>query len=148
MKIEFRLFNGPSDWGWVKSHVPLLRVQDTCGIMAIDTEKNETVGAAIFDNFLHNSAQGTFIVTTPMVLKHGFLEEIADFIFEHCGKDYIYALVQDGNKKAIKLNHHLGFRQIFRMPEGFGKGVDFLVLSLHKDDCRFFSGSKAAQQVA
>ena len=42
MKLEFRSFVGEYDWGWVQQQVPILRIEDTCGLMAIDTEKNET----------------------------------------------------------------------------------------------------------
>ncbi|NIS53490.1 MAG: hypothetical protein GWN94_20720, partial [Phycisphaerae bacterium] len=68
MKIEFRKFNGPYDWGWVQSKVPMKRVEDTHGIMAIDSDKNKTVGAAIFDNVMANSAQLTLIMDTSLLI--------------------------------------------------------------------------------
>lgn len=138
MKIQFRQFDGPQDWGWVQSHIPLLRVQDTCGIMAIDTETNTTIGAAIFDNFLYNSMQMSFISTTPMLHRHGFLLEAANFAFDAMGKQYVYAFVAEDNYKAIRLNEHLGFKEKMRIREGYGKGCDFLVIELKREDCEIY----------
>jgi ribosomal protein S18 acetylase RimI-like enzyme len=138
MKIEFREFDGPHDWGFVQNQVPLLRVQDTCGIMAVDTETNTTVGAAIFDNFLYNSMQLTFIATTPMLHRHGFIEETLNYAFEHCDREYIYSLVRSNHTKAIRLNERVGFKEKMRIRDGYGEGVDFIVFELCKNDCEIY----------
>lgn len=139
MKVHMRLFNGPMDWGWCKQFVPLIRSEDTCGLMAIDEDKNETVGAVIFDNFTHNSCHASIILKTPMVLKHGFLDEAFDMVFEHFGKDYIYSTIAETNLASLRLNKKLGGRQITRIIEGFGPRVDYIVTEIHKDCCPFYN---------
>lgn len=138
MKIEFRQFDGPYDWGWIQENVNLLRVQDTCGIMAIDTETNTTVGAAIFDNFLYNSAQVTFISKTPMLHRHGFILEACNFIFDGCDKQYIYSFVHENHTQALRLNKHVGFKEKMRVKEGYSKGCDFVVMELDRDYCPIY----------
>jgi RimJ/RimL family protein N-acetyltransferase len=138
MNIEIRQFNGPYDWGWVQKHVPLLRVQDTCGIVAVNTDTDTTVGAAIFDNFLYNSAQVSFISTTPMLHRHGFILEALNFALDACNKQYLYSFIREDNFKAIRLNKHVGFKEKMRIKEGFAKGCDFIVLELNRDDCPIF----------
>lgn len=135
MNIEIRQFNGPHDWGWVQQQVPLLRVQDTCGIVAVDSDTDTTVGAVIFDNFLYNSAQATIMATTPMLFRHDFLFEAMNFIFEGCEKDYIYCFIAESNRPSMRLCKHLGFKKQMRIKEGYGKNDDFIVMELDKKNC-------------
>lgn len=136
MKVEFRSFDGPFDWGWVNLQVPILRVEDTSGIMAIDSEKNETVGACIFDNWTPNSVQAHFMIASPLVLKHKFIEEILDYVFNVQGKKVMYGLVPGNNEAALKLNKHLGFTEVIRLEEAFAPEVDYVLMELKKENCR------------
>jgi len=144
MKVNFRSFNGEYDWGWVNQQVPILRVEDTCGIMAIDEQTNETIGACIMDNWTPNSVQCHFMITSPMVLKHGFLEECFDFLFNESGKQYIYGLIPSDNMKAQKLNKHMGFTEKLRMPDAFADGIDYLVYELKRENCKYLTKIAAA----
>ena len=138
MNIEICMFVGERDWDFVRSYVPLNRCEDTCGLVAIDTEKNETVGALIFDNFLHNSAQGTIIAKNSMVFRSHFLEEGMNFLFEHCGKDYLYVFIAETNIPSRRLCKRLDFTEQMRIKEGYSEGVDFIVLELNKRDCNYY----------
>lgn len=137
MKVHYRELHGPTDWGWINLHNPILRVEDTNGIIAIDEEKNETIAAAIFDNWTHNSVQMHMVVTNPMVLRHEFLERIADYVFNAGQKKAIYALVPGDNDKALKLNKHLGMTEIVRLPEAYKDGIDYVVLEMKKENCKY-----------
>lgn len=134
MKIRFRFFHGPTDWDWVKAHVPILRVEDTCGIVAFDGDTGRLLGAGIFDNFLNDSAQLTLIMDTPMLIRHGFLDAIYEYLFVICKKNFCYALVNASNEKSIKLTEHVGYKHMMNIPNGYRNGVDFLVYQLSKND--------------
>ena len=136
MNIEFRPFKGEYDWGFCKLHTTLLRVEDTTGIMAIDTDTNTTVGAAIADNFTPTSCQCHFILLDPMVLRHGFVETGCDYIFNTLGLQTMYGWVPADNLKAIKLNKHMGWTIKTVFEEGYMKGVDYLLFELKKADCK------------
>lgn len=144
MNLYFRAFHGPSDWGWVNEQVPILQVEDTSGIIAIDLDKNETVGACITDNWTRNSVQCHFMISSPMVLRHGFIEECFDFIFNHCDRRYIYGFVPSDNEKALKLNAHMGFTEILRLPEAFADGVDYVVMECTRANCKYLPKTEAA----
>ena len=137
MKLEFRAFHGPSDWGWVNKQVGILRVEDTSGIMAIDSEKDTTVGAAIFDNWTANSVQTHFMVSSPLVLKRGFMQEVYDYVFQHKKMLYMYGLVPGDNEKAIKLNKHMGWTERTRLPEAYAPGIDYILMELKKENCKY-----------
>lgn len=144
MNIEFREFKGEWDWGWCKHHVDILRVEDTSGIMAIDKDTNMTVGACIMDNWTGSSVQGHFIIPHPMLLKHGFFECCAHYVFEEKGLKSVYAMVPADNEKAVKLNKHLGFTVKTVMEGAFREGVDYLMMEMKRENCRFIDQAEAA----
>lgn len=132
MKVDYRAFNGVEDWAWANSHIGIQRVEDTSGIMAIDTETGNTVGACIFDNWTDNSVQTHFILGSPMVLRHGFLDVCYKFVFKAMRRRYMYGLVPGNNTKAIKLNRHMGWTVKTVLPEAYADGIDYLLMELKK----------------
>lgn len=144
MKPYFRALYGPFDWGWINQQVGIIQCEDTTGITAIDLDTNETVGACVMDNWTNNSVQAHFMVSTPMILRHGFLEECFDFMFNEKGLKYIYGMVPANNAKALKLNKHMGFTERLRLPEAYADGVDYVVMELTRDNCKYLPIERAA----
>ena len=144
MNIEFRAFIGQYDWGWVQQICPIVRCEDTSGIMAIDLDTNTTVGAFMMDNWTNNSVQCHFMVANPMVLKHGFLELCADYVYNEQNVANVYALVPANNAKAVKLNKHMGYTTIACLDEAFEVGVDYLLMGMKRDDCVFYKKREKA----
>jgi hypothetical protein len=137
MRIVYTPFNFRRDWKWVNKQVPVLHSEDTIGIMAVDTFKRSPVGACIMDNWTNNSVQCHFMLTTPLVLKHGFLEECFGFIFKNQNVNFVYGLVPSDNEKALKFNKHMGFTEKTRLEGAYDVGVDYVLMQLKRADCRF-----------
>lgn len=137
MNVEYRAFHGPSDWGWVIKHNPILRTDNTNGIMAIDSDKNETIGAVIFDNWTPNTVQAHIIATTSMLFKHGFLEEAFDYAFNISGRKYMLGIIPSDNEKSVKLVKSIGFKEAYRLKDGWADGIDIIVFEISRDNCRF-----------
>ena len=135
MNVDFRQFAGPRDWGWIQSQVGIKQCEDTDGIMAVDLDTNTTVGACIMDNWTANSVQCHFMLTTPLVLRYGFLECCFEFMFLISDVSRIYGLVPADNGKAVKFNTRIGFTEKARMEEAFAKGVDYLLMELKRENC-------------
>ena len=139
MDIYFRAFHGPSDWGWVQQHLPLKRIEDTGGIVAIDREKNETVAACVLDTWTENSVQAHLIMTTPMVVRHGFFEEVTDYVFNVAGRGLMIGLVPENNEAALSVDAKIGFRECARVPDAVSEGVGIVILTMTPDDCRYYT---------
>jgi hypothetical protein len=139
MNIELRTFHGPSDWAWCNLQVGIKRCEDTTGIMAVDLDTNETVGACIMDNWTANSVQCHLMLTTPMLLRHKFLDCCFDFMFNSMGVNRVYGLVPANIEKAVKLNTHMGFTVKARLEEAFEVGVDYLLMEMKRENCRFIA---------
>lgn len=144
MKLYCRAMHGPTDWGWINQQVEILRVEDTAGIVGIDLNKNETVAACVMDNWTNNSVQCHFMVANKMALRHGFLQECLDYIFNVCDKKYIYGMVPGNNEKAIKLNKHMGFTEKVRLKEAFADGVDYIVMEMKRENCKYLPVQEVA----
>lgn len=144
MKIYLRELHGPSDWGWINQQVGIIQCEDTTGIIAIDLDTNTTVGACVMDNWTPNSVQAHFMVSTPLVLRHGFIEDCFDFVFNVKQCRYMYGLVPANNEKALKLNKHMGFTERLRLPEAYADGVDYVVMEMKKENCKYLPAERAA----
>lgn len=139
MNIVYTPFCYRRDWNWVNKQIPVLHSEDTTGIMAVDTLRHSPVGACIMDNWTNNSVQCHFMLTTPMLLKHGFLEECFGFIFKNQNVNFVYGLVPANNDKAVKLNTHMGFTVKTRLEEAYDVGVDYLLMQLKRKDCKYIT---------
>ena len=137
MKLEIRPFIGEYDWGWVKQHIGVLRVEDTCGLMGIDSEKNETVTACIMDNWLNRCVQLQFVCTNSMALRHGFIEACFDFVFNEQGMNSAYAMIAENNKASLKVAKHMGFVEKTRLTDAYDDGIDFILFEMLRKDCKY-----------
>ena len=144
MRIVYTPFNFRRDWKWVNDQIPILHCEDTAGIMAIDADRRVPVGACLMDNWTNNSVQCHFMLTTPMLLKHGFLEECFGFIFKNQNVNFVYGLVPANNDKAVKLNTHMGFTVKTRLEEAYDVDVDYLLMQLKREDCKYITELKKA----
>jgi hypothetical protein len=111
--------------------------QDTKGIVALSTE-GEVQGICIMDTWSHNACQVHMYIKNPMVLKHGFLEEIGNFVFgEKSGRELIIGVTPADNKKALRFNRHIGLVENHRIKDGYAKGIDYVITTMRKEHCRW-----------
>jgi RimJ/RimL family protein N-acetyltransferase len=139
MKCVFRAFHGPSDWGWVQHHLALHRVEDTVGVIAVDEDTNTTVAGFIGDSWTATAVQGHIIIDDPMVLRHGFLEEVTDFVYNVGEREVIIATVASNNAAALSVNKKIGFSEIARIPDGMSFGVDSVIMTMTKEQCPYWT---------
>lgn len=134
MKITFHPMKIGRDWANVKKVLPVRLCEDTRGILALDEQSGSIVAAVILDNWTHTAVQMHQWVGHPMVLRHGWLEEIYQFVFQDAGRDIIIGLVPGNNEKALKFNEHLGFKEVYRIKEGFGPDEDYVIMEGRRED--------------
>lgn len=137
MKLHFRSLHIPSDWLWVRAQVPVIRTEETTGIVAQDVETGDIVGAAVFDNWCGNSVQGHFMIKSPVVLRHNFLETCLGYVFNEAGREVMLGFVPGNNEKAIRFNEHMGFEIVHVVPNGYADGVAYMIMQMRKDQCNY-----------
>lgn len=141
MNVEIRPLSAQHDGGYILQKIPnLAYCSDTTGFVAVDLDKNETIGAIIYDSWTENSVQAHIIIDNPMVLRHRFLEEAFDFAFnpKRSNRKVMTGMVKSDNKEAQKFDEHIGFVEKYRMIDGFSDGVDLIHYEINRDECRWF----------
>jgi hypothetical protein len=133
MNVGFRFLDGKRDWGWVNQQTNILRVEDTTGIVAVNSDTGELLACCVLDNWKANAVNGHFIILNPIVIRHGFLKKIVDYVYTDRDKRIIIGLVAESNKKALRLNKHFGFEQIARIEDVFLDGSAYIIMVLERE---------------
>lgn len=140
--ITFRPLNGKTDWEWVKTRAHILLVEDTTGLVAERDGKIQAV--AVFDSFTVNACNVHMAIENPMVIKYGFLHEIGHYLFNVRDRKRIFGLVPSNNAKAMRLDKHIGMSEIARVPNALAEGIDYVVLEMTREECRWIEPVKEA----
>ena len=122
-------------WPIVSDKIGLVAVEFTRGIVAIK-EDGEIAGAVVFQNWAHSSAMVHIWVEYPMVIRGGLLEEACRYFFDACGCTVMIGMVVGDNPTAIKFNKHVGFKEVYRIKDGFKNGVDWIIMEARREDLR------------
>jgi hypothetical protein len=112
---------------------------DSRGITALNP-KTGPLGICLFDTWTANSCQIHIWIDNPVIIKYGFLTEIFDFVFsEESGRKLVVGFTPSDNPKALKFIKHVGLEEITRIPNVYGDGIDAVLTTLTKQDCRWIT---------
>ena len=126
----------PNMWDSIPDSARPRRCEDTKGIAAINDGK--IVAISVFDSWTVNSCMIHIWIDNPLVLKHGFAEEIFEYLFSDVsGREVVIGCTPANNEKALKFIKHIGFKEIGRIPDGYERGVDFVLTTMRKETCRW-----------
>ena len=118
--------------------------EDTRGIVAID-DFGEMQAACVLDTWTENACQIHIYIPNPFVLKHGFQQEVFNFVF-NSGRELIVGVTPSDNHKALKFIKHMGFTHVTTIPDGYEKGVDFIITQLRKENCDWIGEADGQQE--
>lgn len=134
MTIQFAPMVESRDWEIIRSHVPLRWSEGTRGIVAANVEKNELVGAVVFQDWTRTSVQVHQWLSSPMLIRAGIFNEVCDYAFNETGRSQLIGLVPGDQEKVIRFNEKLGFKVAYRLPDGWDVGIDQVVMIGTRDD--------------
>ena len=133
--MKFKPLETMDEWTWFKERTHVIRCEDTQGIVAFDDSGIAAV--AVLDSFTVDGCSVHFAIDRPIVIRSGFLNEIARHAFVSCNRKRIFGLVPSNNAKALKLDKHIGFTEVARVPNALAEGVDYIVMVMERKDCRW-----------
>lgn len=137
MIVKFRKFE-PVDVLTVRTKMPYDLTEHTAGIVAYDTETSETLAVFLAEYWTQTAVTVHQVILKSMVLRHGWIETIAQYVFTDAGRKKMFAVVPDNNAKALSLNAKIGFKQVARLEDAVAEGVDFIVMELKREDCPYW----------
>lgn len=98
--------------------------------------KGEITGVVGYNGFcgktcmIHVAGDGNW--ASKMLLWAAF-----DYPFNQAGMVQLIAPVPGNNAKALKLDYHLGFKDLHVIKDGWDIGVDLKILTMAKEECRW-----------
>jgi hypothetical protein len=137
MNIQFRAGTTAEDWAWIKQRADPIWTEGTKGLVAEDLDTGEIVAMAALDNWTGNSVQIHWAIDNPLVLRHGFIEEIFYYLFTTCDKKILLATIPSNNVKSLKLSTHIGLDTVHTIKDGFEEGVDYILMEMRKENCKW-----------
>lgn len=141
MNVHFRSLV-PSDMLTVRQHMQYEPMESTRGLVAYDMDTAETLALFMMDSWTKTSAQVHQVILKTMVLRHGWFEEIARYMFALAGRKKVYATVPANKPKIVSLNEKIGFEQVARLSDAWDEGVDCLILEMTRENCKYWVPDK------
>lgn len=123
-------------WAWFSSLSHAVLCGDTHGFIMFN-DSGTPQAAVVFDTVTPEAMNVHMVVENPMALRHGLLQTAAEHAFLKRGKKRLFGLVPDNNQKALKLNKHIGWREVTRIPDAIREGVGIVVMRIDKEGCRW-----------
>jgi len=131
--IKFKPLTEAHEWAWFKQRTPVIMCEDSQGIVAFNERGIQAVCVA--DSFSTDACNVHFAIDNPIVIRRGFLNEIARHLFVVRKRNRIFGLVPDNNEKALKLDRHIGFTEVARVPQALSKDIGYVVMVMTKEEC-------------
>jgi len=145
--IYFKALNTQAEWDWMYALCYMIRCEDSQGVVGYD-EKGDLQCGAVFDSFTVDSCSVHLAIPNPMSIRHGFLDELARHLFITCKRKFIFGLVPSNNARALKFNTHIGWREVARIPDAIRSGVDYVVMRMDKEECRWLPKEVREEEAA
>lgn len=119
---------------WLVEKTGCALTTDFNAIEAIDGAGNIR-GMVGYCNWTQNAVQLHIAVDTPIVwrtlLRHGLA-----YPFVQEGKGLLIGLIPESNARSIAFAKAVGLKEAGRIRDGHRDGVDLVILTLRREDCR------------
>ena len=141
--MEFKPLQTAEEKAWIDALFFPVWCHDSEAMVAYHNGK--IVAASVADSFTAVGCTVHWGIDNPMVLRHGFIENICYHLFVERDRKVIFGLVPANNLKALKLDKHIGFVEEARLREAYDVGVDLVILRMDKSSCRWLQGINLEQ---
>lgn len=98
--------------------------------------KGLTHAIAAYDHWTPNSVQ-MHIWTLGDPITRYFIKEGFRYPFEMCGRGLVIGVTPGDNAKALEFNRRLGFRETYRVTDGWSLGTDVVIQEMRRQECRW-----------
>lgn len=130
------LFIRPArDLSWLAVRAGCALTSDANGVEAVD-ENGVIRGQVGFDQWTENSAQTHMAVDAPHVWL-SLLKPALRYPFQELGKGLLLGIIPAHRTEALRFAKGVGFREAYRLEDGWDKGDALVVLKLRREHCRF-----------
>jgi hypothetical protein len=105
-------------------------------VMKVVDDTGRTRGAVAYDDIIANgSCEVHMAVDTPWAWRR-LIPACFIYPFITLGLRVVVGVTPGGNARALAVNKHLGFRETYRVRDGWAEGVDMVVQELRPEDVK------------
>lgn len=112
-----------------------------CDRVISRSERGRLIGGVLFTGYTGASIGLHCAGFDPKWINKDLLWLVFDYAFRQLNVRQITGTIHSGNLRALRLNQHLGFREVARIAEIFPDG-DLVIMSMRKEDCRWLKRGK------
>lgn len=117
------------------SYVPTNSVRS----VALADEK-AVYAAVLYDHWTYNSVNVHVYSQGPAHLfNKEFVREIFKYPFEDSGRGVLLAVTPGDAKESLAVSRVLGFKEVYRIRDGWKVGIDMVIKEMRKDQCRYLA---------
>jgi hypothetical protein len=136
--VRFAPLTTKQEWRWLVARTHILACEDSTGIVAYD-DNNELAAAMVADSFSPDGCNAHWVIEKPLVIKHGFINEVARHLFITRGRKRIFGLIPANNANSLRFSKHIGMNEVARIPHAMGEGIDYIVMVMLREDTRWLT---------
>jgi len=107
------------------------------GIKVVDNNDVKVVIA--YDNWTMSSVQMHFWIGDPKYFTRRVLREAFGYPFSQCGRTIVVGVIPSDNEESISIATRAGFVEAYRFVGGWDEGVDLVMHTMHKNDCKWLA---------
>lgn len=123
----------------MKQAMPFTATEHQNGIVAYNAENHDTLGVLVAQEWTHTTCIVHWVILNKFILRHGFLEEIANWLFTTAFRTKIYAPVNSDNEASLSVCEKLGFKEKTVLEDAYDDGVDIVLMELKREDCPYWT---------
>lgn len=124
-------------------------IQKVCGLISfaynslsngvLIEDENGGIGAmAIYDRWTHTAVEMHAYSTGPKyVFNPAFCRAMFEYPFVQLNRKLAFAVTPCDNIASIALARFLGFKETYRIHDGWNTGTDMVIQELRRENCRF-----------
>ncbi len=120
--------------------------RDAKGVCVLE---EESIGACVlYDHWAHNSVQVHVFAPSLRALFHAdTLREIFRYPFVLADRAVLVAVTPADQRGSLAVSGWLGFREKYRIRDGWKVGVDMVLKELRREDCKFLEQRSTIQAI-
>jgi hypothetical protein len=89
-----------------------------------------------YNSFIGHTCCLHSVIQRPDLVSRRMVRETFEFPFNTCGCEAVLGLVDSSNLPALNFNTKLGFKEVYRVPNG-GLDGDLIIMQMLRGDCRW-----------
>lgn len=101
-------------------------------------EDGSILAMVLYDHWTYNGVQVHVWSLGAKYLFHPkFVREFFRFPFEQAGRNILFTSTPADNEASLKYSEALGFKETYRVKDGWKVGVDMIFKEMRKEQCRY-----------